>query len=93
MFIRNFARHGGHEFVRSGKRWPYAIIMTIKDSSTGELGATVQWASTLERAERQYNADMSRWTRVRNGESLRGLYSTAFYQSVTDIVIVGTTTE
>lgn len=80
----NAVTYDGRTYTRTGRAYSHAVITTSKDSKA----PLVEWASTLDLAEKNRQSHISRAERVANDGVLGGVYSTDYYRQFVDSVVV-----
>lgn len=88
--VTNIIHHNGQTYTRTGRRYSHAVI-TVTAATERHTGNSypvhVEWASTLELAQRNAAQIAGRRDRARNG-TLRGGWSREWHAEITDIDIV-----
>lgn len=86
----NTVTHAGETHTRKGRRYSHVVISTSTDNvrPDGTLRPLVEWASTLELAQRNQSAIMTRAETVKAGRELRGMWSIKYYANFVDAVLL-----
>jgi len=86
MATTNTATYEGQTFTRTGRRYSHAVVTT---SAKGDPRPLIEWASTLELAQRNQRAHLNRAETVKGGGELRGhCFSREYYAQLIDSIIV-----
>jgi hypothetical protein len=91
----NTITYAGQTFTRKGRKYDYAVVTwsTYSDTDAGRKPELlVEWASTLELAQKNNNAHHARAAKVAREGTLTGYaFSTDYYAKFVNSVIVPVT--
>lgn len=87
--VTNIVHHNGQTYTRTGRRYSHAVITVSSGPNAygNPSQPLVEWASTLELAERNATQIAGRRDRARNG-TLRGGWGKEWHAGITDIDVV-----
>lgn len=80
----NAVTYKGRTYTRTGKAYSHVVVTTSKASDR----PLVEWASTLDLADKNRQAHINRADRVAKDGVLSGVYSTDYYRQFIDSVVV-----
>ncbi|SKS41345.1 Uncharacterised protein [Mycobacteroides abscessus subsp. bolletii] len=88
--VTNTVRHNGQTYTRTGRRYSHAVITVTSATEThtgNRYPVLVQWASSLELAQRNASQIAGRRDRARSG-TLRGGWGREWHAGITDIDVL-----
>jgi len=76
----NTVTHEGVTYIRKGKAMSHAVVtLSTKTNYSGAPRPLVEWASSLELAQKNHSAILARADKVARTGSLGGVFSAEYY--------------